>query len=212
METTDTNSVLAAYTYGDDLISMNRADANSYYLCDGLGSTRQLAADNESVVASYDYDAFGNVISSVGSVVNPYGFTGEQQFNEADSLVFLRARYYKPSIGRFISKDPIGYEGGINLYAYVENDPVNFSDPYGIRRERPSGPPRWRRRGYPSLSACMGDAMTPLCSSLWAALGMGGVGAGGMFCPAVGIGGGAWALYCAGEATGAYLFCTVKDD
>jgi len=45
----------------------------------------------------------------------------------------LRARYYKPSIGRFLSPDPIGYEGGINLYVYVENNPVNLKDPEGLK-------------------------------------------------------------------------------
>lgn len=131
---------------------MNKADANSFYLYDGLGSVKQLTDSNESVVASYTYDSFGNVISSVGSVANTYGFTGQQQFNEADSLVFLRARYYNPSIGRFISRDPIlvpiqmgGYVGWIlphlNLihrpqslhpYVYVHNNPINFADPRGL--------------------------------------------------------------------------------
>lgn len=105
METDNTGAAQAIYTYGNDLISMKRADVNSFYQYDGLGSTRQLIADNEAVAASYNYDAFGNVISSVGSVANTYGFTGEQQFNEADNLVFLRARYYKPSIGRFLQSN-----------------------------------------------------------------------------------------------------------
>ncbi|MDD5063727.1 MAG: RHS repeat-associated core domain-containing protein [Phycisphaerae bacterium] len=110
---------------------MKRADANSFYLHDGLGSTRQLTANNEAVVASYTYDSFGSLIASSGSATNPYGFTGEQQFSEADNLVYLRARYYSPQIGRFISRDPIGYVDGLNLYTYVKNNSTNYIDPSG---------------------------------------------------------------------------------
>ena len=67
METDNTGTVQAVYTYGNDLIAMNRADANSYYHYDGLGSTRQLTGDSGTVVALYTYDGFGNLIVSIGS-------------------------------------------------------------------------------------------------------------------------------------------------
>jgi RHS repeat-associated protein len=147
METTDANIVQAVYTYGNNLISMKRADVNSYYHYDGLGSTRQLTNSAGAVTVSYMYDSFGNKIAGTGTSDNAYGFTGQQQFGEADSLMFLRARYYKPSIGRFLQMDPLGmmpngrkwnpfnplmrYKEGINLYAYVKNNSVNFTDPSG---------------------------------------------------------------------------------
>jgi len=94
METNDANTVQAVYTYGNDLISMDSADANSYYYhYDGLGSTRQLTDSAGAVIVSYMYDGFGNLIASSGTSDNPYGFTGEQQFGEADDLVFLRASW-----------------------------------------------------------------------------------------------------------------------
>jgi len=152
METTDANTVQAVYTYGYGLISMKRADVNSYYHYDGLGSARQLTNSSGSVVASYTYDSFGNKIAGTGTSDNVYGFTGEQQFNEADNLVYLRYRYYSPSIGRFMSRDPIlepiqigGYVGwllphlnliyrpqSLHPYVYVQNNPVNFVDPFGL--------------------------------------------------------------------------------
>jgi RHS repeat-associated protein len=132
-ETDNTGTTQATYNYGNDLISMNRASADSFYLYDGLGTTRQLTDSVESVTVSYVYDSFGNLIASSGTSENTYGFTGEQQFKEADDLVFLRARYYDPGIGRFVSKDPIGYyDSSMNLYTYVTNNPVILIDPFGL--------------------------------------------------------------------------------
>ena len=149
METDNGGAVQATYNYGNDLISMNRASVNSYYHYDGLGSTRQLTNSAGAVAVTYTYDAFGNKIAGTGTSANVYGFTGEQQFNEADNLVFLRARYYDPKIGRFISRDPIlaPMRNGDNFfwllpylarnpqtihsYIYCGNNPVNLVDPKG---------------------------------------------------------------------------------
>jgi len=106
-----------------------------------------------NVTVSYTYDSFGNLIASTGTSDNTYGFTGQQQFGEADSLVFLRARYYDPRIGRFVSRDPLlsmdyyAVKGWglpklsewsklikprwLNAYVYCLNNPVNLVDPTG---------------------------------------------------------------------------------
>ncbi len=130
LETNDANVIQAVYTYGNDLISMKRAGVNSYYNYDGLGSTRQLTDSSGDVTVSYTYDSFGNKIASTGTSANTYGFTGEQQFNEADELVFLRERYYDPRIGRFLQMDPLGYE--LNVYVYCLNNPIIYVDPKGL--------------------------------------------------------------------------------
>jgi RHS repeat-associated protein len=89
-----------------------------------------------------DYDAFGN-----GGTVTGYGFTG-REFDPETGLLYYRARYYDPKIGRFISEDPIGLSAGINFYSYVYNDPVNLVDPFGLLgargpqpNPRPAPPP-----------------------------------------------------------------------
>jgi len=78
------------------------------------------------------YTAFGTfALSGDASVVQPYTFTGREWEGET-GLYYYRARYYDPSLGRFLSEDPIGLAGGINLYAYVGGNPVNWVDPTGL--------------------------------------------------------------------------------
>lgn len=79
--------------------------------------------------SSNDYTAFGKPTGSV-SGTGP-GYNGAES---AGGLVYLRNRWYDPNTGRFTQEDPIGYAGGINLYAYSGNDPISFSDPFGLRK------------------------------------------------------------------------------
>src|SRR2546426_10504894 len=74
------------------------------------------------------YDAYGN---SAGSTRTRYGFTGRER-DPLTGLLHYRARSYDPQLGRFISEDPIGLFGGINPFAYVENNPLFFTDPSGL--------------------------------------------------------------------------------
>lgn len=132
METDNSGNVLTTYNYGKDLISMNTGGSVYCYHYDALGTTRQMTDSTGTVVKGYTYDGYGNVVAQSGTVGNTYGFTGQQQFAEGDGLVYLRARYYQPSFGRFVSRDPIGYMGGLNLYDYVRNNPLVFVDPFGL--------------------------------------------------------------------------------
>jgi len=68
-------------------------------------------------------------------------FTG-REWDPETGLYYYRARYYDPKIGRFISEDPIGFAAGTNFYNYVENNPVRYTDPYGLSpAPSPPGPP-----------------------------------------------------------------------
>jgi RHS repeat-associated protein len=100
-----------------------------FYQTDALGSVIALTDDNGVVKTQYSYDPFGNVTVTGEISDNPFHYTGRE--NDGTGLYYYRARYYSPELQRFISEDPIGFEGGINLFAYVGNNPVNFIDPSG---------------------------------------------------------------------------------
>jgi RHS repeat-associated protein len=106
----------------------------TYYLYDGLGSTTRLADGAGAVTGAYSYDAFGAVRSHTGASTQ-WSFTGEQ--NDANGLEYLRARYYDPALGRFLTQDPwpgsVFSPQSLNPYAYVLNNPVNWLDPWGLR-------------------------------------------------------------------------------
>lgn len=128
------NTEKCYYTRGDELISQERDGKKSYYVYDGHGSVRALADESGKVTDKYVYDAFGNLISSVGSTKNDFLFCGEQ-FDPVTGLYYLRARYMNPSVGRFITMD--SYEGSIDdpvslhKYLYANANPVSNSDPSG---------------------------------------------------------------------------------
>jgi RHS repeat-associated protein len=127
-------SEVAHYTQGqsiDEPLAMQRGTTTDYYEADGLGSITSLTAANGSIVQTYAYDSFGNTTNSTGSVTNFFRYTG-REFDTETGLYFIRARYFDPTAGRFISEDPIRFSGGVNFYRYVGNNPVNLIDPFGL--------------------------------------------------------------------------------
>ncbi len=104
------------------------------YHADGLGSVRALTDSSGGIVQTYLYDEYGVVTSTQGTITQPFGYTGEQRDGET-GLVYLRARYYDPSSGRFMSRDPMAGQlrlpGTLARYAYVEDNPVTDTDPDG---------------------------------------------------------------------------------
>jgi RHS repeat-associated protein len=122
------------YAYGLRRISQS-SSGSQFYSYDGLGSASVLTDAGASVTNSYEYDVFGAIRANTGSQANAAGFTGELA-DPSTGLYFLRSRYYDPGIGRFLGKD--GFPGfktapsSLNGYAYVENNPVVFVDPYGL--------------------------------------------------------------------------------
>ncbi len=126
---------IVEYVYGLNLIEQEREGVKSFYHADGLGSTRFLTDIEGYITDTYIYDAYGNILSSIGQTVNNYLYTGEQ-FDPNLGEYYLRARYYDPSIGRFTARDP--FEGflteplSLAKYPYVHGNPVNNTDPSGL--------------------------------------------------------------------------------
>jgi len=99
-----------------------------------LGSVVAITDAGNNVVQSYDYDSFGMAQPST-VFANCYTYTG-REWDKETGLYYYRARYYDPMEGRFISKDPIGFRGGdVNLYGYVQDNPINLADPMGLAAE-----------------------------------------------------------------------------
>jgi RHS repeat-associated protein len=137
-------ATLARYTHGpgiDEPLAMQRdldasgtfeATETFTYHADGLGSIVQITDSTGTVVRAYAYDSFGRIAAETGTLENPYTYTGREH-DEESGLTYYRARYYSAEIGRFITEDPIGFLGlNFNLYRYVNNGPVNWSDPSGL--------------------------------------------------------------------------------
>ena len=135
-ETDDTGTVKAVYTHGIELISKKDSTGALYFLSDHLGNTMATVNSSGSVVTRYEYDAFGSVRSESpsGDTRNKNKFVGGHGIvddSDETGLVYMRARYYDSETGRFISRDPIGTAGGLNLYCYVDNNPIRYNDPTG---------------------------------------------------------------------------------
>ncbi len=122
---------------GDVDETFNRSDSSGTFmpLRDGLGSTIALVNSSGSVTTSYSFDPFGNTSFSGAGSTNPFQYAGRE--NELDGLYYYRARYYDPLLGRFVSEDPIGFAGGMNKYAYVDDSATNDSDPFELIRHHP---------------------------------------------------------------------------
>ena len=135
-----TGAVTAHYTYGLDLTStVDATGSAAYYHFDAAGNTTQMTSASGSVVNSYTYLPFGEKASNMTGVANPFTYVGEYGvMDEGSGLYFMRNRWYSPTLGRFVQQDPIGFNGGTNLYAYVENGPTVDMDPLGTQPTQPT--------------------------------------------------------------------------
>jgi len=116
-----------------------------FYHNDHLGTPQKLTASNGKVVWSSRYASFGGTQLVEKEIKNPLRFPG-QYYDEETGLHYNYHRYYDPEIGRYLRDDPIGLEGGINLFAYSENTPLKYIDYFGLRAQECPDCPKgeWR--------------------------------------------------------------------
>ncbi|PYK37720.1 MAG: hypothetical protein DME49_10775 [Verrucomicrobia bacterium] len=104
---------------------------NYYFTRNHLGSIREMFRNNGIVVARYDYDPWGRSTTVINTTLPDFNFTGLYR-HSASNLDMAVRRLYDPDLARWISRDPIGEGGGLNLYAYCGNDPTRHVDPLGL--------------------------------------------------------------------------------
>jgi len=149
MELTSGGAIVAEYTYypgTDRPHGMRRGGVQYFYAQDAQGNVIGLLNSSGVVVEGYVYTPQGVLVAGGTSVVNPLRYKGREWDAEA-GLYYMRARYYDPVVGRFISEDPIGLAGGVNPYAFALSDWVNYADPTGLDRCDPAH----EARGYESI-------------------------------------------------------------
>ncbi|MEZ6112123.1 MAG: RHS repeat-associated core domain-containing protein [Pirellulaceae bacterium] len=147
------------YLYGpeiDQVLAQElvQAGETQWLLADHLGSIRDVVDDGGQLVNHIQYDSFGNVLSQSDSANSSrFLYTG-REFDSESELYYYRARYYDANIGRFISEDPLGFGGGhINVFSYVGNLPVLYTDPLGLKKKKLSKDEYWRSVKIGALSA-----------------------------------------------------------
>ena len=150
------SNVSAAYTWGAaGLVSERLVQTNTslWYAFGPQGETRQLTNASGVLVDSYVYSAYGTPLMQ-GTDVNPFQYGGQTGYytDNANGIILCGARWYDPWIGRWLSRDPIGYGGGANLFGYCVSNPIGWVDPDGHDREKP-----WYDRAGDWLNKKIGD-------------------------------------------------------
>ena len=139
MELSKGGAVQKRYIRGNDLVYADKGEntEKTYYVTDMHGNVVQLLDESGNVTKTYEYDSFGNEVKPEKKDENPYRYCGEYYDKETEE-VYLRARYYEPSVGRFITRDTYTGESdeplSLHLYTYCANDGVNMVDPSGHDR------------------------------------------------------------------------------
>lgn len=127
----DGGVVRKTYAEGGEMDYTGGVPVARYYTRDHLGSVREVISESGAILAKYDYSPYGVRTRVAGSYEAEKGYTGHD-YHASSGLVLTRYRGYDPERGRWLSPDPLGEAGGLNLYGYTNNDPINGVDPLGL--------------------------------------------------------------------------------
>ncbi len=136
LELSEGGKVKSRYIRGNDLVYTDKGmeTEKQFYVADSHGNVVQLTDENGKVVKAYEYDSFGNEVKPDNKDDNPFRYCGEYYDKETEEI-YLRARYYQPVVGRFLTRDTYTGENdepmSLHLYTYCGNDGVNAWDPSG---------------------------------------------------------------------------------
>lgn len=138
LETDGTGAQTAKNVYGINLITRNASGQSAYYLYNGHADVTALVDTTGAAIATYYYDAFGNIVSQTGSFNNNITYAGYQYDGET-GLYYLNSRMYDPVTARFLQEDDPSYGDpsdplSLNLYTYCNNEPIMYNDPTGHNR------------------------------------------------------------------------------
>lgn len=136
LETDASGNVTSVNVFADDgLVARKVGSVYRYYQFDPQGSVTHRLTSTETVSGSAKYDAYGKFISIPGTVTDVFGWNGRWGYlSESETgLILCMHRYYDADQGRWLNRDPIGYEGGVNLYGYCQSSPNQHWDPVGLR-------------------------------------------------------------------------------
>jgi RHS repeat-associated protein len=113
------------------LLNLKQGGNDYNYLYDGKGNVTALIDSTQSPVVTYAYDPFGVRMKQVGTFEQPYQFS-TKPYDPQTGLSNFDFRYYNAGLGRWMTRDPLGERGGVNLYRAMGNDLVNRKDPFGL--------------------------------------------------------------------------------
>jgi RHS repeat-associated protein len=156
IEMDSSGSVIATNSFGAaGLVSRHEGSTSASYSFDSEGNVTQRSDSSGSVLSNHLFSAHGSALS--GTLSDPFGFKAQFGYytDIETGLQLLTRRYYDPSSGRFITRDPVSYSGGINLYSYAKSNPLRYLDPLGEQGDipdptnppsdwKPLGPDIWR--------------------------------------------------------------------
>jgi len=131
-ETNNAGVITRYYIHGQGMLAFVEGNAAYTYHHDAVGNTMAVTDGLAAVKNAYAYTPYGRVTNKQEAIAQTFQFAGQfGVMTETNGLLYMRARYYDPKIGRFLSEDPSGFDGGLNLYAYTGNSPMMRVDPSG---------------------------------------------------------------------------------